>query len=127
MPETYDADGVDAMEPAVRLWLGVLVSDEFIETEASTLLHPFKDEAEVHRELDTQIFVGLEDVEPSQDRAFVIRRSASNELTVVSDSQGERISVPSIAFESLHPHIRFRWSVTKFTTTKLTGWTSKWP
>ena len=42
MPETYDADSVDTMEPAAR-WLGMLVRVEFIEAKASALLNPFKD------------------------------------------------------------------------------------
>jgi hypothetical protein len=42
--ETYNADGVDAMEPAV-LSPGMLCSDEFVEADASTFLHSFEDEA----------------------------------------------------------------------------------
>ena len=43
----------------------------------------------------------LKDVKPSQDWAFVIRRSSSDELAVISDGQIEWIGVPSIALESL--------------------------
>ena len=63
-PETYDADSVYAMEPAA-LSPGVLYSDELVEAEASALLHPFEDEAEVHGKFNTQILVSLKDVEPS--------------------------------------------------------------
>lgn len=101
MPGTYDADSVDTMEPAV-LSLCMLGRDEFIETKAPALLHSFENEAEIHREFNTQLFVSLKDVDPSQDRALVIGRSASNELTIISNGQGERISVPSVALESLY-------------------------
>lgn len=126
MSGTYDADSVDPMEPAL-LSPCVLIGDELIEAEAPTLLHSFEDEAEIHGEFNAQIFVSFKDIEPSQDRALVIRGSASNELTVISNGQGEWVSVPSIALESLYLQVRFRWSVITFTTTKLTGWTSKWP
>ena len=114
------------MEPTI-LSLCVLGGDEFIEAEAPALLHSFKDEAEIHREFNTQIFVSLKDVEPPQDRALVIGRSASNELAVISDDQGERVSVPPVTLESLYSQFLFRWSVITVTTSKLTGWTSKWP
>lgn len=100
MSRTYDTDSVDAMEPTV-LPPGVFDSDEFIEAETSTLLHPFEDEAEIHREFNTQFFVSFQNVEPSQDRALVIGRTAPNELTVIRNDQGKRIGVPPIALESL--------------------------
>jgi hypothetical protein len=114
------------MEPSI-LSTFVLRSDKFIETETPALLHPFENEAEIDREFNTQIFVGLEDVKPSQDWALVIGRSASNELTVISNDQLEWISVPSIALESLYSPVLVRWFAITFTTSKLTGWTSKWP
>ena len=100
MSGTYDADGVDTMEPAA-LPSGMLGSDEFIETNASTLLHTFKDEAEIYREFNPQVFVGLNDVEPSQDGTLVIGRTASDELAVIGNVQSERIGVPPVALESL--------------------------
>lgn len=88
------------MEPAV-FSPGMLCGNEFIESEASTLFHSFENEAKVHREFNPQIIVCLKDVKPSQDRTFVIRRSSSDELAVISDGQSEWIGVPSIALESL--------------------------
>jgi len=70
--QTYDADGVDAVEPAF-LPPGMFSSDEFIKADASTLLHAFEDETEIHREFNPQIFVSLKDVEPSQDGTLVVR------------------------------------------------------
>jgi len=51
----------------------MLFSDKSVEADASTLLHPFEDKTEIHRELNSQIFVGLKNVEPSQDGTLVIR------------------------------------------------------
>jgi hypothetical protein len=124
MSGTYDADSVNTMEPAVACF-GVFGSDKSIEAEAPTLLHSLEDETEIHREFNTQLFVSLKDIEPSQDRALVIGRSASNELAIISNGQGKRISVPAIALESLYSQVLFRWPVIIFKTTRLTGWTSK--
>ena len=60
------------MEPA-PLPSGMLCSDKFIEADASTLFHPFEDKTEIHRELNSQVLVGLKNVEPSQDGTLVIR------------------------------------------------------
>ena len=98
--QTYDTDGVDAVEPALPP-LGMLSSDEFIKADASTLLHAFEDETEIHREFNPQIFVGLKDVEPSQDGTLVVRGTTSNELAVIGDGQSERIGVPSVALNGL--------------------------
>ena len=51
----------------------MLGSDKFIEADASTLLHSFEDETEVHGKFNPQVLMGLEDVEPSQDGTLVIR------------------------------------------------------
>ena len=60
------------MEPAPLL-SSMFCSDKSIEADASTLLHPFEDKTEIHGELNSQVFVGLKNVEPSQDGALVIR------------------------------------------------------
>ena len=88
------------MEPAI-FSLGIFGSDKFIKTDTSTLLHPFEDEAEVHRKLNSQVFVGLKDVEPSQDGTLVVRGTAPDELAVIGDGQSERIGVPSVALKGL--------------------------
>lgn len=59
------------MEPAAPP-PSMLGSDKFIETDASALLHSLEDETEVHRKFNPQVFVGLKDVEPSQDGTLVI-------------------------------------------------------
>lgn len=98
--KTYNADGVDVMEPAA-LSLGMLISDEFIKADTSTLFHAFEDETEIHREFNPQSFVSLKDVEPSQDGTLVVRRTTSNELAVTGNGQSERIGIPSVALQSL--------------------------
>jgi len=60
------------MEPAA-LPSSMLYSDKSIEADTPTLLHPFEDKTEIHRELNSQVFVGLKNVEPSQDGTLVIR------------------------------------------------------
>ena len=88
------------MEPAV-LPPGMLSSDEFVKADASTLLHAFEDETEIHREFNPQFFVGFKDVEPSQDGTLVVRGTTSNELAVIGDGQSEGIGVPSVALDGL--------------------------
>lgn len=98
--QTYYTDGVDAVEPAI-LSLGMLSSDEFVKSDASTLLHAFEDETEIHREFNPQFFVGLKNVEPSQDGTLIVRGTTSNELAVIGDGQSERIGIPSVTLDGL--------------------------
>lgn len=114
------------MEPTI-LSPGMLGSDKFVKADTPTLLHAFEDEAEIYREFDSQVFVGLKDIEPSQDWTLVVRGATSNELAVFGNSQSERISVPPVALECLDPKDLASMVRSYFDTTILTGWTSKWP
>jgi len=121
---TYNTDGVDAVEPAI-LPFGMLDSDEFIKADTSTLLHAFEDETEIHREFNPQIFMGLKDVEPTQDGTLIVRGTTSNELAVIGDGQSERIGVPSVTLNGLDSKGSVPLSQNSSTSTVLTGWTSK--
>ena len=61
---TYDADAVNAVEPATLALLDLL-QDELVKTLASTLLHSLEAEAEVDGERNIELVVRFEHVDPS--------------------------------------------------------------
>ena len=99
--DAHNADRVHAPEPT-RLALRRLRGNELIQPLASALLHSFKAEAQVDGKFESERLVGLEDIQPAEDRALVVRRSTSNQSPgLIIHNKGEWFSIPAIALVSL--------------------------
>ena len=75
-----------------------LRGDERVEAHAPALLHALEAEAHVHGELEPELVVRLEDVQPAHDRTLVVRGPTTEHLaSVLVKDQLERVGVPAIA------------------------------
>ena len=74
---TYNADSVNTSKPTGVALLG-LRDDEVVETLAAAFFHGFKAETEIHGKVQTEVVMGLEDVEPAKYRALVVCRTTTN-------------------------------------------------
>jgi hypothetical protein len=93
-PLVRDTDSVDTAEESVLLTL-----DKVLETHGAGLLHTLEAHLEVDREVNTGGRMSVNDIEPSEDRAFVISRASAIEpsgFEVVVQLEG--LGAPSILF-----------------------------
>lgn len=109
-----DADGVGSLEELV-----LLSFDQIVQSLASRLLHALETHLEVDGEVESKLFVSLNDVDPSKDlrmraggrdqtrrqraektrqahRSLVVRGSTSDESTVSVLGEDEWLSLPSV-------------------------------
>ena len=104
--KTYDADTVNTTKPTL-LALRSLRLDQIIEALAAVLLHSLKAESHVHWEIEPERLVCLENVEPAEDGALVVRRPTTDELaSLLVHHERERFRVPTIALLRLQPPAR---------------------
>ena len=93
--QAYYADTVNTFEPTTS---ESLLLDKFVQTFASALLHALKAKAHVYREFEAEHLVGLEDVEPAEDRALIVCRTTPNQPAgLLVDDKREGLRVPSVA------------------------------
>lgn len=91
-----DTDSIDISK--------VLLSFEqnkIIKTLRARLLHTLKAHLQVNREVQAQVLVSLNDIEPSKNRALVITASATEKTALIILNQLEGIGIPAVLEQSL--------------------------
>jgi len=95
----YNADAVNTIKVTA---LESLLANEVIEALATTLLHSFKAKAKVDWKGDFVFMVILNNVQPAQDGALVVRAAASDQPACgLVDSECEGFGIPAIGFVCL--------------------------
>ena len=93
---TYDADTINAIKPTV-LAFPHLLHDKLIKTFTSAFFHSFEAEPQIDWKLDPEGLVSFQDVHPSEDRAFIIGRAATNQTAILLiNNELEWIGVPAV-------------------------------
>ena len=101
--KTYDADTVNTTKPTL-LALRSLRLDQIIEALAAVLLHSLQAESHVDWKVEPERLVCLENVEPAENGALVVRRPTSNQPpSLFVYDQLEWLRVPSITLLRLQP------------------------
>jgi hypothetical protein len=79
--------------------------NEIVKTLRARLLHTLKAHLQVNGKIQAQILVGLNNIDPSEDRTFVITASTTKKLTLLVLNEFEGISVPAVLEQSLDSQI----------------------
>jgi hypothetical protein len=111
--KTISQAGLGGTEPVVirnadsinigKVLLG-LKQDKVIKTLRARLLHTFKAHLQVDGKFETQVLMGLDNIEPSKNRALVVCASTTEKTAFVILNKCERIGVPTVFLQSLITH-----------------------